>query len=121
MIERRKFRRLDVSRIEVTWKKEPSPPAVSLSKDISAGGIRLILDSNDVLKEGDFIHLDFKLLNGERISAKGRVAWNEEFEIVDREEKSLEAGIEFVEISDEARGHIAQFIFSALPQNKTIS
>ena len=114
MVEKRKFKRLDTSKIEVAWKKESLPSSASLSKNISAGGICLILDNKDALNEGDFLNLEFKLPTSECISAKGRVAWSEEIEIVGRQGKSREAGIEFIDISDNVRQSISQFVFSAL-------
>lgn len=119
MIERRKFKRLDVSKIEVSWKKESNPSSVAYTKNISAGGICLMSNAADSLKEGDFLSLEFKLPTGKKVLVKGRVVWSEDYEIVGQENKSKEAGVEFVDISDEAKEHISKFIFSAIPQHKT--
>lgn len=77
-----------------------------------------MLNEADILKEGESLHLEFKLPEGERISAKGRVVWSEEFEIIGQNQRGRESGIEFTEITDKDRASIARFVFSAMSQDK---
>ncbi len=114
MVERRKFKRLDTTKIEVKWKRTALTPSVAHTKNISAGGICLMLENNDILNEGDLLDLEFKLSNGKQVLAKGRVVWSEEIEIIGQNEKRKEVGIEFVEIDDGTRECISQFVFSIL-------
>ena len=112
MKELRAFPRLSLS-CEIEYKltnpvAENSPETIkSNTKDISSGGICLITYAP--LQPGDIMELDFKLKGKEfTIKAKGKVIWTQEFEIGNQ--KGYDNGIEFVEISREARTEIEQYV-----------
>ena len=114
MQERRKFPRFNLS-VTVNWGKgadvaDQAPQHKGTSKDISAGGICLILDER--VSAGDVLELEIKLSLDKVIRLKGRVAWIEKFEMIGgRHEVGYEGGIEFIDVSDEMREEISKSIF----------
>lgn len=114
MDDKRKFARLNIN-VVVRWEKigkvRESIVDSSLSKNISAGGICLILYGEKV-EVGDLLKLELQLAK-DVISAKGKVVWVSEFEIVgDIDKKKYDVGVEFVEINDEYREKIKKFVFA---------
>lgn len=116
MQERRKFVRLNTS-VDVKWAKITQESKgvlsdLSVSKNISGGGICLTVYGRSV-DIGDLVYMEIDLPAKEIIKVKGRVAWIGEFEIVGgRYEKRYDLGIEFLEIKEKDRGEIDQFVFS---------
>lgn len=116
MEDRRKYSRLNWS-VEVRWKKcsdarDESLDNATISKDISAGGIRIIF--RDEVRIGDKIDLEIKFGGGRDIRASGRVAWAEAFKISgDKEEIGYEAGIEFLDMPEDTRLFINSFIMKS--------
>lgn len=116
MEERRKFVRLnanvDVKWAKITPDKESASGDLSTTKNISGGGICLTMYGKNV-DVGDLLDMEIDLPTKKTIRVKGRVAWVGEFEIVGgRHEKSYDVGIEFLEINEEDRIEISQFVFS---------
>ena len=117
MEERRKFSRLNLS-VDVRWDKmtgglEAASENKGAAKNISAGGICLIL--NDKVKVGDLLEMDIKLSKEKSVKAKGRVVWIEPYNIIGAEnEMGYEGGIEFLDMSDETRNEINHWIFRAV-------
>ena len=112
--ERRKFVRMNYT-TPVKWKNlatsaEGSSFIIDITKDISAGGVRMIL--NTVLKAGDELYIKFKLPPDKTFNLKGQVKWTKEIELVSEEGDSTiyYAGIEFLDMSDEERDSIDQIV-----------
>ena len=116
MEERRKFPRLNWS-VEVRWKKstgslDPNLKNTGSTKDISAGGIRLILKEG--VQTGDVLELDILLGGGKTVQAKGRVVWVDKFQITGgTDEVGYEGGIEFIDMDDQTGIQINNFIFES--------
>lgn len=117
MDERRKFVRLKAE-IGVEWEKveEGDISFEAKTKDISIGGVCLVLTLDRPLPEGDRIRLRFSLPDGKKIIAVGEVRWSDTFEILSEtgQEKEFDIGVEFIDISDEDRELIGQYIFGSL-------
>ncbi len=116
MEERRKFVRLntnvDVKWAKITPDKEGATGDLSKTKNISGGGICLTVYGKNV-DIGDILDMEIDLPTKKTIKVRGRVAWVGEFEIVGgRHEKNYDLGVEFLEIDEEDRIEINQFVFS---------
>lgn len=113
-VEKRKFQRLSIQtevvyNKEVTAKKEKK----SLSKDISRGGICLIV--YEKLEVSDILELKILLPDGIKpIQAKGRIVWVKKFLIEgpfgggDR----YDVGIEFIKINNKEKTELDKFLFT---------
>ncbi|MGE5279896.1 MAG: PilZ domain-containing protein [Deltaproteobacteria bacterium] len=113
MEEKRRFPRLGIA-VDVQWERAPEAgnPDSNVTKDISAGGICLIV--YEEVSVGDLLNLRFTLPTGRTVQALGRVVWVAPFEFSsDRERPRRDAGIEFVHIEEEDRQEIAKFVFLA--------
>lgn len=116
--ERRKFQRLNLS-VGVNWKKSQflngnSVEHSSTTKNISEGGLRLILDED--AKIGDILEMNLSLPGGKNIHLKGRVVWVEKNEIIGaRSESVYEGGVQFIDISDSEKLEIVNFLFKSRP------
>ena len=117
--EQRKFPRLNMS-VTVYWEKvadDTSPSASGVTRDISAGGISMIL--NDKVKVGDVLDLELNLADGKVIQTKGRIVWVETFNIIgSKNEVGYEGGIEFLEMSEETKKELGHFIFNLFQKGK---
>jgi Tfp pilus assembly protein PilZ len=118
MEERRKFVRLDIN-VVVKWEKISGDlnnivcNNKDITKNMSSGGICLI--THEKLEVGDKLHLKIELPTKKIITAKGRVVWINEFEIVGGErERRYDIGIEFIDIRDEDKEEIGKFVFTFL-------
>ena len=115
MKERRRFVRLN-AQVDIAYSKvdTQNKENLSLTKNISAGGICLICYEPVRVKD----MLDLKIIlpvSQEPIKVLGRVVWVKEFIVGGPERgKRYDAGIEFVEINDGDRKQIEQFIFSVM-------
>ena len=110
--EKRQFVRLNVL-TDVTYAKVASPQdeGLSISKNISMGGICLIV--YEKLNVGDVVLLNIVLPdNLASIPSHGRVVWIREFIIGDPVKgKRYDSGIEFLDISEENRNRINKYVF----------
>ena len=117
MVERRAYQRLLFS-VEIDYQVLPQSPDQGISKtnskDISAGGIRLVI--LEKIKPGRLLDLKF-LLPGSAlpICATGKVAWIEAFSIgsIDSSD-AYDAGIEFIDIDPGDKEKIHLFVRSTL-------
>ena len=114
MQERRKFLRADYS-TEVRWQSHTShvrgvSVIPDVTKDISAGGIRLV--SKEKLNVGEELHLEWLMPPLGIISLPGQVRWVAEVESVGEQRNIVQyhAGIEFLHIDDEERDAINEFV-----------
>ena len=114
--EKRQYPRLNWN-VQVQWQKQagnPSPQA-SVSKDISQGGIRLIL--GDGVNPGDVLDLEITLSGGKVVRVKGKVAWVESFWISgSKDNMNYEGGIEFIDMSEEVRKELQLFMLGERPK-----
>jgi c-di-GMP-binding flagellar brake protein YcgR len=114
--ERRQFFRLSVlADVKYDKREVPDEIRLSLTKNISGGGICLIIYED--FKQGDI--LDLKIYLPEEntpINAVGRIVWLKEFTIGEGEDSSkrFDSGIEFVDISPEGKEKIEKYVFSHL-------
>ncbi len=81
------------------------PVYVGLTKDISEGGVLLIVDK--VIAKGSIMNMKVKLPSGEIIRTRGKVLRIEELSV--RGKYGL--GIEFMKVPDEDREKLRKFIF----------
>lgn len=113
MEERRKFVRLNFN-VDISWEKSPDKNQNlevkdAKSKNISAGGICLIV--YDEVKVGDCLNLKFTLPSELIIEAKGLIVWTNEFGIEDGGKKCCDAGIQFLNISEDDMAKINKYVF----------
>jgi c-di-GMP-binding flagellar brake protein YcgR len=113
MIEdKREFVRLNVLADVVYSRHTSTDPKLTLTKNISAGGICLIV--YEPFKEGDLLDLKIGLPQEKSaINAVGRVVWSIEFSILnDSQGKRYDIGVEFVDFDPKERERINQYVFS---------
>jgi hypothetical protein len=118
MKERRSFLRFKVG-VQIQWKKAPSPGErsalhISQVKDVSAGGVCLVLHPG--IQAGDLLELDITLPRKSPIQVKARVVW------VDANARDkdwpgtyYEGGIVFLDLSEQHQVMLNQYLISAPP------
>jgi len=110
--ERRKFVRLNAS-VEVYYTlvgEESEKQEQTVTKDISAGGICLIV--YEPIKIGNILSLRIYLPDNEPfILTKGKVVWTKSFNIAGEKER-YDVGIEFVSIGEADRKRVDKYVFS---------
>lgn len=113
--ERRKFPRLNLA-VDIEYsllQKETSLKIEGLSKNISSGGICLIV--YEKVKIGDSLSLMINLPEGERpIQVQGIVKWIGEFIQSSDNKNSWDVGIEFVGINEADREKLSKYVFRFL-------
>ena len=116
MDEKRKFARFKLG-VEVHWKKiagagEKTALHISNSKDMSAGGVCLVVNSEIVA--GDILQLEIKLPGGKSIGAKGQVRWVDYNARIPRRTSTVcEGGVEFIDMDGATRKEISDFTTDA--------
>lgn len=112
--ERRKFARMNYT-TSIKWKNlatsaEGTSLIVDISKDISAGGIRMIL--NTMLEVGEEIFVKFRFPPNKIFNLKGQVRWSKKVELSSEKGKNTiyYAGIEFLDMNDEDIDSIDQIV-----------
>ncbi|MEI8349270.1 MAG: PilZ domain-containing protein [Candidatus Omnitrophota bacterium] len=120
MENRRKFPRVNTAKMMVSWRKVKAYDNLNETKDISGGGICLMVDGEGLVSVGDILQLEFSLPLGKTIYSKGKAVWLDKFTIIGdlKEETRYEVGVEFLDINDKDRAAIEQFVFLHLPLNK---
>ena len=118
--ERRKFTRMNYT-TSVKWKSftastEGTSLIIDISKDISAGGIRMIL--NKMLDVGDELYLKFRLPPHNFFNLKGQVKWTKKVELMSEKGEDIiyYVGIRFLDMNDEdivAIDQIVSFFISS--------
>jgi c-di-GMP-binding flagellar brake protein YcgR len=116
MEEKRKFPRLNTAEIIVIWRKAETFDNLHRMKNISGGGICLMIDRKEVVNVGDTLQLEFRLPTGEIIYSKARVARSGK--LTEEANSGQEIGIEFLDISDKDRKTIEQFVSPRLSSDK---
>ena len=111
--ERRKFVRLSIN-VEIDYSlldEQPPDPKTTTSRNISAGGICMMVDEK--LELNSVITLYIKLPEDHpEINAKGKVVWVKPFQMASDKKPRFDAGIEFIEISDDDKSQIKKYVFS---------
>lgn len=112
--EKRRYPRLNIN-VNVEYSVlETSESVAGNTKNISAGGICLIVYED--IKPGTILKLQIYLPdNHNPIQATGKVVWRSKVEVVADKRVRFDTGIEFLDIKDSDRNIIAQHIFSLLP------
>ncbi len=120
MDERRQFVRID-TRLEVQYTLLPSGRAkASVTKNVSAGGICLFAEQR--LPIGQVLQVSLKLLGREQpVNFTGEVRWCEEYETIGKttRQRSIEAGVQFVEIAPQDRDAIMQHVILSVQPPRT--
>ena len=113
--EKRRFVRLNVL-TDVAYTRRPSSEEekISLSKNISIGGLCLIV--YETLKESEVLDLNIYLSEEAMpVNAVGRVVWSKEFIVGDPDKgKRYDVGIELIEINEEDVAKIEKYVFAHL-------
>lgn len=116
--ERRKFVRLNFL-VDVIYRRYESSEKekLSLSKNISTGGICLIAYGE--LKESDLLDLEIYLPDDNKpIKVMGRVVWVNEFIIGETPKgKRYDVGVEFIDIDQDDLTKIYKYVFGHLSAN----
>jgi c-di-GMP-binding flagellar brake protein YcgR len=111
--DKRQFLRLNVL-VDVTYKKKDfaGKEKLSLSKNISEGGICLIV--YEPINEADVLELQIFLPDTKKpINVLGRVAWIKNFSIGDTVAgQRSDVGIEFLKIAKKDRKEIEKYVFT---------
>ena len=110
--EKRKFVRLSALVDVIYNKRAATASEMSLTRNISQGGICLI--AYDELNEQDVLDLKLYLPEDNTpIQAIGKVVWVKEFIIGSIEEgKRYDVGIEFMDIREEDVNRVNKYVFS---------
>ena len=113
--ERRKFPRLNLA-VDIEYsllQKEQSLKVEVLSKNISSGGICLIV--YEKVKIGDSLALVINLPEGESpIQVKGIVKWIGGFILSVDNKSSWDVGVEFIGINEADREKLTRYVFRFL-------
>ncbi|MFA5271561.1 MAG: PilZ domain-containing protein [Candidatus Omnitrophota bacterium] len=114
--ERRKFPRLSIStNVKYSVVKINSLSDDIPMKNISAAGICIVADED--LQLGTVLSLSVYLPDNDApIYTKGRVVWKSEFKIGYGSKSSYDIGVEFLEIDEEDKQKIFQYV-SKLPRD----
>ena len=111
--EKRKFQRSQVV-VTVQWKKitrpgERTAQHISSSKDVSLGGIGLVLHPG--IQVDDVLRLDIFLPGDRHTSAEAKVIWvNPQARVQGRAGPVCEGGVEFISLSESDRDQIGCFL-----------
>jgi len=111
MLDKRNFPRLVASvGVEYTLLKDASDKKKTYTKNISAGGICLIV--YEKIEPGSILAWKLRLPDVKRaIEAQGKVVWMSHFIIGSDQRDRYDLGIEFTEIAESARQKIFQYVF----------
>ena len=109
MDEQRKFARLDTT-LPVTYRTLPaSEPQHSSTKNISGGGICVFVEES--LAPKTLVEVEITLPDRQRpIVFTGEVVWCEQFQVVGKQARSIQAGVRFVSISPDDQQAILQHV-----------
>ena len=108
LVERRKYIRLKTP-VSVTY-TAPNTGIVhsSVTKDISADGLRLETKARDIEK-GALLELKLELYGGNNpVHAKGKVVWIKQLSLED--DAPCDMGIEFTEIEEDNKNTFLKFL-----------
>ncbi len=114
MQEQRQFVRLD-TRLNITYQVASGAAVSSVTKDIGGGGICVFL--NEVLQPGTSLRIEIQVLDRPKpIAFLGEVAWCDSYEVIGRgqRERSIEAGVKFMQIDPQDRQTILQHVILGL-------
>jgi c-di-GMP-binding flagellar brake protein YcgR len=110
MQERRKFVRFRFP-FCARYNVDASEPAVSaVTRDISYGGIRLIIDSLETLSENYPVYLEV-VFPEETLKFCVKLVWKKKYN-----EEKQEAGFSFVKLPDSYKEIIYKYVFKYAPQ-----
>ncbi len=122
MEERRKYIRLD-TRLKITYtilQSSKSAIKKSETKDISGGGIRIFLAEQLPLNTVLQLHIQLPE-DPAPVTCKGKIAWIEEFSILQGDKKEgdvVEAGVEFTDIASQDRDRVIKHVILGYATSK---
>jgi c-di-GMP-binding flagellar brake protein YcgR len=111
VIEKRRFPRLDCS-MPVQYKRIGSDDedfSQTLTRDISEGGIRMIVEEYVPINSRITLIASFPFKN-KKVKAFSKIVWSKRHSV----QTSYELGVEFIGITTTARKDIAQFVKTKL-------
>ena len=115
MEERRKFVRLD-TRLPIAYHVTKAPASkTSLSSDIGGGGVCLFL--SEAVKVGTLLRIEVTLPEQPHpVAFTGEVMWCEQYEVIGKtqRERSVEAGIKFIQIEPHDQQAIMRHVILSL-------
>ena len=121
MEERRQFVRLD-TRLPITYRVVTSaPPVQAITKGIGGGGICVFL--SEPVRPGTRLHVTVKLPDQERpLTFTGEVVWCEQYEVIGKTQRnrSVEAGLKFVQIEPPDQQRIMQYVILSLQPHSSV-
>lgn len=121
MLERRKHSRIDAD-LKIVWAKTDKQAIdnTALSKNISEGGICIIVDEK--INAGEILNLKINLSSKNTIQIQGKTAWVSEFPMIHGEkcEEKYVIGIEFINMPPAAREQIKRFVLAIQDQKNKI-
>lgn len=114
VVERRKFTRvpLNVKVQHEVFKVSTPRPEESQSKNVSVGGIRLVI--SEKVNVGNRLRLKFSL-PGETssITVNGKIVWVEEFSVTQTPDyKAYDCGIELIDLGPEDKENISRYLIA---------
>lgn len=109
--EKRKYPRFNFL-VDVSFSREKASAAnLTITRNVSAGGVCFI--AYEPLNENEIISLSLFLPDKQKVEVRGRVAWVKEFVVGDTpQSRGYDVGLEYIDLSEETRGIINQFVFS---------
>ncbi|MCM8756760.1 MAG: PilZ domain-containing protein [Candidatus Omnitrophica bacterium] len=117
--ERRKYPRLNTS-VEIEyWVSKEDTFMKTVTKNIGAGGVCIV--SEEKIGKDTILFFKIDLSDGKKfIQAKGKVVWSSEFYSSSLEKIVYNLGIEFIEISDEDRQRIYDYVIGRITPEDTL-
>ncbi len=119
MEERRHFVRLD-TRLDMRYTLLPSGEArQATTKDIGGGGICLFADK--IIPPGTRLQVSMSLPGKQQpVNFVGEVVWSEAYEVIGKEhhQRSVEVGVQFVEISPADHEAVMQHVILNIKSSK---
>lgn len=112
--EKRRFPRLEVAAtVNYSILESPASEEITVTKNISAGGICLIM--YEMVKVNSILSLKINFTDdGEIIEAKGKVVWVSEFAVYSENQKRYDVGVEFMELSKKRQEMLSKHVFRLL-------
>lgn len=109
LVERRRFIRLNAP-VNVSYTIPDSGKVfTTVTKNISADGLRIEGDSSFVPKDSDIIELKLKISDAASpVHAKGKVIWKKKISLEDG--APFDVGIEFTEIEEDNKNTFLKFL-----------
>nr|CAX69007.1 Response regulator receiver protein, PilZ domain [uncultured bacterium] len=104
MLERRKFPRISVNR-GIMWRKSDSLDNLDILSNVSEGGVGLV--TNQSIKNGEVVQVEFTLPASKTIQSKAQVRWTSSG---GSNADTCSVGLQFMDISSARQQEIRCFV-----------